>query len=83
LFQNYIGGLSDAGWQGSISKPRYGFCVSVAARSAWELPRLLKILGESDTGDMKDKVFELIRVNEIHMACAEEADQLLSLIGKE
>lgn len=83
LFQNYIDGLSDAGWRGSISQPRYGFCVSVAARSAWELPRLLKILVESDISDMKDKVFDLISINEIHMDCAEEADRLLPLIGKE
>lgn len=81
LFQNYVDGLKKANWHGSISAPRYGFCVSVAARSAWEVPRMLKKLVDSDTDDNENEVINLIRINEIHMDCAEEANQLISLLA--
>ncbi|MFD1674374.1 phosphotransferase [Alicyclobacillus fodiniaquatilis] len=81
LFQNYMDGLTNAGWQGSISRPRYGFCVSLACRSVWEVPKLLKILVDSNMTEMKDEAVELIRINKIHMDCAKEAEHLSPYIG--
>ncbi|QOV12381.1 phosphotransferase [Viridibacillus arvi] len=75
LFKNYIEGLKDAGWNGDIALPRYGFCASVALRSAWEVPKLIKLAASSEI-DL-DVIENLTRIVSIQMDLGVEADSLM------
>lgn len=48
LFKNYLDGLKQGGWNGNEDEARYGFCSSFALRSAWEMPKLIKLAAEAD-----------------------------------
>ncbi|MCM3633603.1 phosphotransferase [Paenibacillus camelliae] len=43
LFTSYIEGLRDMGWQGDARMAQYGFFISTALRSVWEVPQFLQI----------------------------------------
>lgn len=75
LFKNYIEGLKDAGWNGDITLPRYGFCASVALRSAWEVPKLIKLAASSQI-DL-NVIENLTRIVSIQMDLGVEADSLM------
>ncbi|MGE7837670.1 phosphotransferase [Viridibacillus arvi] len=75
LFKNYIEGLKDAGWIGDITLPRYGFCTSVALRSAWEVPKLIKLAASSEI-DL-NVIENLTRIVSIQMDLGVEADRLM------
>lgn len=81
LFQNYLEGLIHAGWEGDDLIPRYGFCVSVAARSVWEIPKLLGILVDSKGNKLnltqENEIEKLVDIVNIHMDCADEAEMLI------
>lgn len=44
LFTSYLEGLREAGWIREVEFPIYGFYVSFALRSVWEVPKLFKLL---------------------------------------
>ena len=41
LFNAYIAGLKDMGWQGDEALARYGYCLGTALRSIWEVPKYI------------------------------------------
>ncbi|MGV3465173.1 MAG: phosphotransferase [Heyndrickxia sp.] len=81
LFRNYLEGLMDAGWNGDRALPRYGFCASFALRSAWELPKLIRLSASSPTElDSRNICAKklLTRIVSIQMDLGKEANELLS-----
>ncbi|WP_336764033.1 hypothetical protein [Paenibacillus sp. USHLN196] len=47
VFNRYVHGLRTVGWMGDERLARYGYCVSIAARSMWEVPEWLKWVEQS------------------------------------
>lgn len=84
IFKSYMEGLIKAGWKGEESLPRYGFCISVAFRSSWEVPRLIQLIAntniDSSTSMNKD-IYKLLQIVRIQMKLAEEAQQILRTMG--
>jgi len=85
LYQAYLEGLREAGWQGDARLARYGFCLSAALRSVWEVPQFFSLLAqlEEDPGsaELKERRIRLDRILAIHKQMAEEADSLKSPIA--
>ncbi|MBK3493931.1 hypothetical protein JFL43_03470 [Viridibacillus sp. YIM B01967] len=80
LFINYIEGLMDAGWNGDITLPRYGFYASFALRSVWEVPKLFMLAAnpQMDLGTKQISAFEnLKRIVCLQMDLGKEADSLM------
>lgn len=75
LFTNYLDGLKQTGWNGNAKEARYGFCISFALRSAWEMPKLIKLAAEAD----KSKEHEIKRlkyITNLQMTLGKEATEL-------
>ncbi|WP_377559116.1 oxidoreductase family protein [Ornithinibacillus salinisoli] len=79
LFTNYIEGLRDAGWNKDSTLARYGFCISFALRSAWEVPKLIKQTADSIMMSDKEKMQSieiLTRITSIQMELGKEAEKI-------
>jgi hypothetical protein len=80
LFSAYIEGLKEMGWQGDESLARYGYCLSTALRSVWEVPKYIVMAAQLDQEPentlLKQSVAQLERVIIIHREMAFEADAL-------
>jgi hypothetical protein len=80
LFQFYLKGLRDTGWNGDQSLARYGYCLSTALRSVWEVPQYFSLSTQletdSDNLKLKDRVAQLERIINIHREMAEECNML-------
>ncbi|WP_051287395.1 phosphotransferase [Paenibacillus taiwanensis] len=80
IYDAYLAGLRDIGWQGDAELVRYGFCLSTALRSVWEVPQLFSILAQLEDDpqntDLQEKLNHLDCIVTIHKEMAMEADSL-------
>ncbi|UNK20278.1 phosphotransferase [Paenibacillus sp. N3/727] len=80
LFYSYIKGMRDMGWEGDERLARYGYCISTALRSVWEVPHLCSLAAqlESDPANPKlqERVYQLKQIINIHIAMDYEAESL-------
>ncbi|MGG4106603.1 phosphotransferase [Paenibacillus lautus] len=86
LYNAYLEGLRDMGWQGDMGLVRYGFCLSTALRSVWEVPQFFSIMAqlEDDPNNIKlrEKLTRLDCIITVHKQMAAEANSI-KLILKE
>ncbi|MGG3279195.1 phosphotransferase [Paenibacillus solani] len=72
LYRSYLEGLRAAGWQGDERLVRYGFCLSTALRSVWEVPQFFSMLAQLETDphntNLRDRLSRLERILWIHKA---------------
>lgn len=84
LFNAYIAGLKDMGWQGDEGQARYGYCIGTALRSIWEVPKYISLVaqleGDPQNKNLQDSVAQLEQIIKVHMDMALEADTLKVLI---
>ena len=84
LFNAYIAGLKDMGWQGDEALARYGYCLGTALRSIWEVPKYISLAaqleGDPQNINLHDSVAQLEQIIKVHMDMALEADTLKVLI---
>ncbi|UOQ47639.1 hypothetical protein MUN88_16495 [Gracilibacillus caseinilyticus] len=59
LFTSYIDGLRESGWNGDATLPKYGFYVSFALRSAWEMPKIIKLAADSIVKSVKEEIYAI------------------------
>ncbi|WP_162616096.1 phosphotransferase family protein [Paenibacillus lutimineralis] len=80
LFYSYIKGMRELGWEGDERLARYGYCISTALRSVWEVPQLCSLVAqlESDPTNPKlqERVYQLKQIINIHKAMDHEAESL-------
>lgn len=83
---SYIEGMRQSGWNGDERDIRLGFNISCAARSVWEVPKLLRKVTEAvnkpeeerSAGSAAEALLErLVRATEIQMETAAEMDELI------
>lgn len=78
LYNAYLEGLRDMGWQGDEGLVRYGFCLSTALRSVWEVPQYFSILAqledEPNNTQLKERLNRLDSIITVHKQMAKEAD---------
>ncbi|WP_230200121.1 oxidoreductase family protein [Bacillus niameyensis] len=77
LFTNYIEGLREAGWDGDVTLPKYGFYITFALRSAWEVPKLIKLAADYIVKSNKEKkhAIELLtRITSMQVELGKEAE---------
>src|SRR5690606_37497357 len=78
LFHAYISGLALAGWKGNIQLVRYAFCISVAARSFWEIPKLFKLLAfKRNDLESSGNAKQLLQIVNLQVSYAKEAEKLI------
>jgi hypothetical protein len=82
LFNSYLEGLRKAGWIGNALLPRLGFCISVAYRSAWEMPKLIKLQAGSNSGK-KVEIEKYTQIVQVQMKLADEAASIIKDIKGE
>lgn len=84
LFHSYIKGLQDKGWQGDVRLAQYGYYLSTALRSVWEVPKLFalhaKLIEEPNNHELQDSFDQLYRIIHIHKKMSEEAESLKSIL---
>ncbi|WHY22053.1 phosphotransferase [Paenibacillus sp. G2S3] len=80
LFHSYIKGLKASGWQGDETLARYGYCLSTALRSVWEVPQYFslstQLATDSDHLKLQDRVARLEQIINIQREMAEECSAL-------
>src|SRR5690606_36017525 len=80
LFTSYIEGLRDMGWQGDARLVQYGFFLSTALRSVWEVPEFLqihsKLAEEPNNETLRERLNQLERIIEVHKKCLRDAAAL-------
>ncbi|MDH6368659.1 tRNA A-37 threonylcarbamoyl transferase component Bud32 [Paenibacillus sp. PastF-3] len=80
LFHSYIKGLKASGWQGDESLARYGYCLSTALRSVWEVPQYFllstQMCADSDYLKLQDRVARLEQIINIQREMEEECSAL-------
>lgn len=80
LFYSYMKGMREMGWEGDERLARYGYCISTALRSVWEVPQLCSLAAqlESDPTNPKlqDRVYQLKQIINIHKVMDYEAESL-------
>lgn len=87
LFGQYTDGLTGSGWGGDVRLARYGFCTAVAARSIWEVPKMIELLAASRASDgaereaQEERARLLLSITEVHMQLLEEAKRLHKELG--
>lgn len=87
LWESYLRGMYKADWNGDERLVRLGFLISSAIRSVWEVPKLMEkaaqreLVHESGYVPENPAIERLIRVCEVHMEMAEEAQQLLKKLS--
>ena len=72
LFTNYVDGLKQGGWNGNTNEARYGFCSSFALRSAWEIPKLIKLAAEANSSK-EYEIKKLKYITNLQMTLGKEA----------
>jgi hypothetical protein len=80
LFNSYIKGMKESGWQGNEELARYGYCLSAALRSMWEVPQLCSLSVQLD-GDplnlaLQQQVQHLKKIIHMQKVMAHEAESL-------
>ncbi|MBS4201682.1 phosphotransferase [Bacillus sp. FJAT-49732] len=82
LFQAYIEGLAEAGWKGNIQLVRYAFCISIAARSFWEIPKIFKLLAyKTNDTELSRNIKQLFQIVNLQVSYAKETDELIHQLG--
>lgn len=80
LFNAYIKGLRETGWRGMEPQARYGYCISTALRSVWEVPQFFSVAEqlESDplNSGLQERYTRLEEIIKIHIKMAGEAEEL-------
>ncbi|ANE48714.1 hypothetical protein SY83_03930 [Paenibacillus swuensis] len=80
LYNAHLMGLRDIGWQGDEGLVRYGFCLSTALRSVWEVPQFFSILAQLEDNPNNTKLKERLNLLDciitVHKQMAMEADSL-------
>lgn len=80
LFHAYINGLKDTGWYGDERLARYGYCLSTALRSIWEVPQYISLNAQLQldplNASLQERVKRLKQIIIIHQKMALEADAL-------
>lgn len=80
LFTSYIEGLRDMGWRGDIGMVKYGFSLSAALRSVWEVPQFFSILSkleeEPNNTKLRERLNQLDSIIKVHKKLIAEADSL-------
>ncbi|WP_157213470.1 phosphotransferase [Paenibacillus senegalensis] len=80
LYNAYLEGLRDMDWRGDVDLVRYGFCLSTALRSVWEVPQYFSIMAQLEKEPTNDKLRERLNrlhlIIAIHKKMAEEANSL-------
>lgn len=80
IYNAYLEGLRDMGWQGDAELARYGFCLSTALRSVWEVPQYFSIMAqledEPQNTKLKERLNRLDRIITVHKQMAMEADSI-------
>ncbi|CAM3658623.1 phosphotransferase [Marinicrinis lubricantis] len=78
LYSAYLQGLDEMGWKGDENNVRYGYCISTAARSVWEVPQYfamsIKRKEEPQNMELKEKVRRLEQIIAVHMKMASKID---------
>jgi hypothetical protein len=86
IFEYYLQGLRETGWQGDERIARYGYCTSVAMRCVWEVPQFIyqaaKLVEEPDNIILQERVSQLEKIIFIQMEMAKEAEDLKEYIKK-
>lgn len=66
LYNSYLEGLRTAGWYGDEKLVRYGFCLSMALRSIWEVPQYFSMLAQLENEplnqNLKNHLYRLERI---------------------
>jgi hypothetical protein len=82
LFNAYIEGLRQAGWRGPEAQARFGYSMSTALRSVWEVPQFFSVAeqlkDEPDHLRFQERYALLETIIKVHILMAEEADVLLN-----
>lgn len=85
LFTSYIEGLQEMGWQGDPSVAQYGFCLSTALRSVWEVPQFFSTLSrleeEPSNTKLREKLNQLDSIIKIHKKLIEETILLREVLA--
>ncbi|GGG20053.1 hypothetical protein GCM10010913_47800 [Paenibacillus aceti] len=80
LFYSYIKGMRELGWKGDEGLARYGYCISTALRSVWEVPQLCSLAAELESNPtnakLQERVYQLKQIINIHKAMDYEAESL-------
>ncbi|WP_096271470.1 oxidoreductase family protein [Paucisalibacillus globulus] len=80
LFNSYLNGLKQVGWNGNPLLVRYGFCVAVAFRSIWEVPKLTKIIAQNSPARYGDEIDKYTQIVLLQLRFAEEAADIFEKI---
>ncbi|MFD1139017.1 hypothetical protein [Paenibacillus sp. PDC88] len=78
LFQNYLQGLRDQGWEGNSKLVRFGFIASASLRFIMVIDKLISNLEEDDIKSQKEESRHLILVAQVLLELAEESWKLRS-----
>ncbi|MBM7569506.1 hypothetical protein [Paenibacillus sacheonensis] len=78
LFQNYLQGLRDQGWDGNSKLVRFGFIASASLRFIMVMDKLISNLEEDDRKNQKEKSRHLLLVAQALLELAEESWKLRS-----
>lgn len=80
LYNAYLKGLRDMGWQGDMGLLRYGFCLSTALRSVWEVPQFFSIMAqledEPNNIKLEERLTRLDSIITVHKQMAAEANSI-------
>lgn len=80
LFSSYIKGMREWGWQGNVELARYGYCLSTALRSVWEVPQLcslsVQLDGDPFNLELQQRVQHLKKIIHMQKVMAHEAESL-------
>ncbi|MBH5316841.1 phosphotransferase [Paenibacillus sp. GSMTC-2017] len=80
LFEAYILGLKDTGWQGDERLARYGYYLSSALRCEWEVPKYFSLVEKLENGsqnaELLDEVEHLEAIINMQRVMAKDAESL-------
>ncbi|OAB43716.1 phosphotransferase family protein [Paenibacillus glacialis] len=80
LFYSYIKGMREMGWEGDERLARYGYCISTALRSVWEVPQLCSLAAQLESNPtnskLQERVYQLKQIINIQIAMDYEAESL-------
>jgi hypothetical protein len=80
VYDAYLEGLREAGWRGNAQLARYGFCLSMALRSVWEVPQYFSVMAQLENEPRNTKLQERLNrlsgIVSIQKQMALEADAL-------
>jgi hypothetical protein len=80
VYDAYLEGLREAGWRGNAQLARYGFCLSMALRSVWEVPQYFSVMAQLENeprnAKLQERLNRLSGIVSIQKQMALEADAL-------